>query len=198
MITIDYSKLRAGDIIHTRDQTFLGRRIQRALGSWGNHDALVVWDHDRLAIGESVPPRAKITPLSEFERRLNTGRYALTFFRPVNATDDMGARAAIWWIHNIYRKPYDWGAYPRLLIKSLVGDWIKSAAGWEWAWYCTEGVAAAWLFGAGVDVFRKKNPTPKTTEKRMGDTLGEVADVVRDDPDRSVNHELLMLGGALA
>jgi hypothetical protein len=75
--------------------------------------------------------------------------------------------AAYWWLNNVKGKPYDFGAYPRLFAKAILGDLCQRAAGWEWAWYCTESCRDAWRNGAGVDPWQKNNPTPRTTEKRI-------------------------------
>lgn len=160
--------LRPGDIIHVRGASFLSRRIIGLLGSWGSHDALVVLDQmGQLAIGDAISPFARLTTPLEYERECTAGRCAIRVYRPLGATPLDGLKAADWWVRNVQGKPYDWMAFPRLLFKCWFGDWFKRAAGWEWAWFCTEGVAGAWQRGARMDVFLKTNPTPLTTEKRV-------------------------------
>jgi hypothetical protein len=78
-----------------------------------------------------------------------------------------GMLAAYWWLQNVKGKKYDFAAYPRLFLKSIFGDICQAAAGWEWAWYCTESCRDAWRNGAGIDPYQKNNPTPRTTEKRI-------------------------------
>lgn len=85
-----------------------------------------------------------------------------------SSVDDIhGMLAAYWWLQNVNGKPYDFGAYPRLFTKAILGDICQRAAGWEWAWYCTESCRDAWRNGAGIDPYTKNNPTPRTTEKRI-------------------------------
>jgi hypothetical protein len=159
--------IRSGDILHVRSTGFIPRCIRRAVHSWGNHDALLVRPEMDLCAGDSVFPRACCTPLSDYDSRISTGDTFVMVLRPANATTVAGSLAAAWWIRNIQGRPYDIGAYPRLLLKSLIGDLCQWPAGWEWAWYCTEGCRDAWRNGSGLDPWQKTNPTPRTTEKRL-------------------------------
>jgi hypothetical protein len=66
-------------------------------------------------------------------------------------------------------KPYDYGAYPRLLFKAIIGDWIDTVAGWKWADWCTEGVHRAYMANEpSTDLFQTANPTPLTLEQISG------------------------------
>jgi hypothetical protein len=174
--------IRSGDILHVRNRSSVGRAIRRAVGSWGNHDALIVRDcptllasqlvsecpalASQLAAGDASWPRARITPLAEYDRRIASGKTQVIVLRPVGATAIQGSLAAAWWISNVNGKPYDIAAFPRLILKSIVGDRCQWPAGWEWAWYCTESCRDAWRNGAACDPWAKNNPTPRTTEKR--------------------------------
>lgn len=166
--------IRPGDILHVRTHTPLSWAIRRSVHSWGCHDALVVFKDNRLQIGDASPMKCHCTPLETWQARFD--KKACEFFvcRPVSAggrvppLDDLqGHMAAQWWLANVQGKPYDFGAYPRLFAKAILGDLCQRAAGWKWAWYCTESCRDAWLAGAGVDIYGKTNPTPRTTEKRI-------------------------------
>lgn len=133
-----------------------------------NHDAIIVKGmHDRWYIGDSQPWRAKLTPIEKYEEEVNSGHlYNLRVFEAKGATRHQEEDAAAYWVENINRSLYDFLAYPRLILKILFGDHWQWAAGWEWARWCTEGVAESYSKGAGLDVYKKTNPTPLTTVKR--------------------------------
>jgi len=159
--------IQSGDILHVRNDHFIGRAIRRAIGSWGNHNAILVRPEAELCIGESTWPRSQCTDLATYDTRINSGDTQVLVLRPTNATAMQGSLAAAWWLRNAQGRPYDLGAYPRLLLKSIFGDICQRAAGWEWAWYCTESCRDAWRNGPGLDPWQKTNPTPRTTEKRL-------------------------------
>jgi hypothetical protein len=98
--------------------------------------------------------------------------------RVAGANKEDHAKAAAWWMAHVQNSPYDWMAFPRLLLKAIFGDWFPKAAGKEWANWCTEGWANAWKHGAGIDVWGKTNPTPGTTDKRL--EAGRFEDVTRE------------------
>lgn len=159
--------LQSGDIVHSTTDAWFSRAIRRALGSWGSHDAILVRPEQDLCIGESVHPKACCTPFADYDSAIASGRTQVVVFRVTHATPAQASLAAAWWLRNILEKPYDWGSFPRLLLKSAVGDLCQWPAGWEWAWYCTEGVRDAWRNGPNFDPWNKNNPTPRTTEKRF-------------------------------
>jgi hypothetical protein len=159
--------IQSGDILHVRNDHFIGRAIRRAIGSRGNHNAIVVRPEVELCIGESTWPRSQCTDLATYDTRINSGDTQVLVLRPTGATAMQGSLAAAWWLRNAQGRPYDLGAYPRLLLKSIFGDICQRAAGWEWAWYCTESCRDAWRNGPGLDPWQKTNPTPRTTEKRF-------------------------------
>jgi hypothetical protein len=161
--------IRPGDILHVRTHTPLSWAIRRSVHSWGTHDALVVRDNGDLCIGDAAPMKCHCTPLADYQRRFEAGKVQFFVCRPILPdTDDIhGMMASYWWLQNVKGTPYDFGAYPRLFAKAILGDICQRAAGWEWAWYCTESCRDAWRSGAGVDPYQKNNPTPRTTEKRI-------------------------------
>lgn len=170
--------LRPGLILNMSTRTLMGRLIRSALRrGWDgrqkdipNHDAMIVEYGGKLWVGESKPMRASLTEISEYERRLDVGKiYNLRVLAVANATREQERGAADWWMSYVMGKPYDFMAFPRLLWKANVGDWCDAAAGWEWAWYCTEGDRDSYRHGAGLYPWGKRNPTPLTTFKR---TLG--------------------------
>lgn len=179
------NELRAGDIIRVRRYTSAGRRsgisylIRRAIGSWASHDALAVIVNGNTFVGDAVSPRARPVPICELAREIVDGEVEVRVCRPYNAIATQGQWAAAWWMTHVNGAWYDWGAYPRLLLKALVGDRCPWPVGWEWAWYCSEGVRDAWRHVTGRDYWGKASPTPRTTENRVrSEHLQDVTGVV--------------------
>jgi hypothetical protein len=179
----DLAKLRQGDILHVRRDGIMGALIRLAVGSWGNHDAIAVKMGGHWWVGDALHPQARLTPLADYEREIMAGVCQVVVYRPLSGTVEQGQAAAAWWKQHVIGSYYDWLAFPRLLLKSIVGDLFPWPSGWEWAWYCTEGVREAWRNATisaelpnGMDFWAKNNPTPRTTEKRAADgTLVEIA-----------------------
>lgn len=186
MITIDYNKLEVGMIWHVRTDTTFGKLIRKVLkGVFGNHDGLTAKINDDWFIEESVPFFATLTPINDYIKKIDSGNYQVRIYRVKDATKEKKNKAVEYWLKNIYKTFYDFFAMPRLLWKADIFDlsnskitWLKKlgdkACGFEWSNWCTEGCATAWLKGANFDVWKKTNPTPLTTEKRVGDTLEDV------------------------
>lgn len=179
----DLTALRDADIFHPRRRgNELSGAIRRAVGSWGNHDALACRFNGHWYVGDATHPQARLTPLAEYARDLVDGEIELRIYRPRYTTAAEATAAAAWWMREVNGTWYDWAAYPRLLLKSVLGDLLPWPAGWEWAWYCTESCRQAWIEATksaelprGMDFWRKTNPTPRTTEKRVED--GALVDV---------------------
>jgi hypothetical protein len=132
-----------------------------------SHSWIIVEHDGQLWIGESVNPKSKRTPLTEYERRLAAGEIRnLQLFEVLNISRMRQGMAADWWTDNILNEAYDWPAYFRLTLKAIFGDIFPWAAGLTWAAWCTEGVKDAYAKGACYDVYENENPTPLTTIKR--------------------------------
>lgn len=173
MKEINGSLLVPGLVFHTRSKGFLCRNIRRVLSfrgpaCWGCHDGMVVRDPvtGELGIGESVTPRARITPLREYNREIREGTTEVKVLRVSIANYAQQELAAVTWVRDINNTIYDFGAFPLLLLKSIFGDISNIVAGWEWANWCTEGIAYSYM-RVGCYAWSKRNPTPKTTENRM-------------------------------
>jgi len=188
---IDRRRLLEGMAIHVRGKKLwpsrsirfmLDIRRRRELrkgkteltAAWGNHDGEIIYICKRWYVGDSQPPVARLTLLDDYERDIASGKIEAKFLWPAGADKEDGRKAAKYWTHNILNRPYDYMAYPRIILKCLFGDWIKRAAGWTWAFFCTESCRECWLKGAGKDPWRNETPTPFTTEKRV--ESGELED----------------------
>jgi hypothetical protein len=173
MMRIDPDKLLVGDIFHARSYGFWGRAIRHVLGSWGNHDAPVLEYNGRLVIGDSHPGGSVLTPLEDYQQRLDNGEIELRVYRVQHVTFAERHWASAWWIDNVLGSHYDYLAYGRLILKRIFGDVWKRAAGWRWAWWCTEGTRDMWIkpkqITREIDPWKKSNPTPLTTEHRVID-----------------------------
>jgi hypothetical protein len=167
-IGLNPTHLHAGDVIHVRGtKLWPSRAIRRALGGkvWGNHDALAIPYNNRMRIGETAPMFSRLIEVGDYNAEIEAGTIRARVFRMPGLTEEMKARACEWWIDNVQGRPYDFAAYPRLLVKCIVGDLFAGEAGWRWANWCTEGVAKALSAGVQGDVYGTRNPTPLHTEK---------------------------------
>jgi len=198
---IDQSRLIEGMIVHVRGRKLwpsrmirymlnIARRRELKHGTtklpdcWGNHDAILIRMCGSHAwyVGDAQPPFAKLTPLSDYEKWIGAGEIDVLWMWPKGAAKEDGQRAALHWIIHINGRPYDYAAYPRLILKCLCGDWIKRASGLTWAFFCTESVRESWLKATHLDPWAgNQTPTPYTTEKRVED--GHI-----DDWTALVNH----------
>ena len=131
------------------------------------HTAMIVEHDGKLWIGDTVSPASRLTELEDYEYDIASGeRWNLELFAPAGMDRWTMERASAWWMVHVLNSPYDWPAFGRLTLKALFGDWCASAAGLEWAHWCTEGVMRAYREGAKADIFHNLNPTPLTTIKR--------------------------------
>lgn len=190
MIRFNYRFLadHPGLIIHVRGNRFFwSKAIQKTLGSWGNHDALVLSLPSGVGIGDTEPMRSKVTSLADYEKLMNAGgksRIEVKVYIPEGYTAVLGNNASWYWQQNVKGTMYDFRAYPRLFIKGIskgffeqvpgIGALARKPAGWEWANWCTEGVCKAWKHAGQIDIAGKENPTPLTMEKRVGTTLRDI------------------------
>ena len=196
-VTINRSALVPGMGIHVRSTSWIGRNIRWALTKmqkrlckrrglpfdpakpvWGNHNGIMIFRRSGWYIGEALPRGSTLTPIESYEAEIEAGTAEVRFFYPLNAGDKEGVSASAYWLVHVCGTPYDYAAYPRLIVKSLVMDWEHSSipllrwigaksCGWEWANWCTEGWWRAWM-GCGLDPLQTKNPTPLTIEHRIG------------------------------
>lgn len=186
-----FEKCRDGDILHVRSNSALGKMIRWALnkwlkrlcqqqmhpvpkcGVWGNHDGLIVRNPDTgmLMVCESMPGGTQLTELSDYVLDVQAGKCHVRILRPLPevATAEECSQAAQNCLTNELGKPYDYAAYPRLLFKAVVGDWVQTVAGWKWADWCTQEVQQSYMaVPPEVDLFQTLNPTPMTVEQMAG------------------------------
>jgi hypothetical protein len=184
--------IRPGDVLHVRRYgSKVSWLIRKALGSWGNHDALFVTHPDtgKLYLGDCVSPVAKLTALEDFEAEATAGIIEMRVYRPTLAKlvdgamywpveQRHGMAAAKWWVENIRNSPYAWAGFIYLIflcLKLRPFAWVKKLADIRWDHWCSEGVGTSYREGAGIDVYDNDKPTPLTTEKRVAS--GKWADI---------------------
>jgi len=174
-----FTNLRPGLPINMSTRTTMGWMIRfvfrkawkeltgKPMRECPNHDAGVVKFKGKLWIGESVAPVAKLTSIEEYERMINSGHvYRIRVLEVAGATRTQERKAAQEWMDNVLGTKYDWMACPRLLFKALVGDWIKTAAGRIFEFWCTEGWQNSYEKHTSLRPWHKLNSTPFTTYKR--------------------------------
>lgn len=113
-----------------------------------SHTFEIVESHGRLWIGESVRPKSKLTPLTEYERKLSDGEIRnLQLFEVHDISKWRQELAADWWIDHVNNEAYD------------IPIFDNPSKHW-----CTEGVADSYSHpdGAGYDILDDSFPTPVT------------------------------------
>lgn len=188
MIWFDSSKLRPGLIFHGRGQTMYAKAIREVLGRglppgqecWGNHDGIFVHDPiaRTIAVAECVPMKAKITPLAKHEHKINAGEYDVRVYEVVGASRSDEIAASVWFKSNVVGTWYDFWGIACLGWQYALGKVGRRRVGWEWGNWCTEGVAKAYREATALDPWKKANPTPYTTEKRV--QQGVLRDITED------------------
>jgi len=156
----------------------LCRGIRFMLGSWANHTAIGGNVDGHTVVGDATYPKAKWTPIQELLEEIAAGHTEARFYIPHDYDYDQGRAALYFWNENIKNSPYDTRAIRqylfvgvRTLLKQLRADKVTKAVGWEWAWFCTEGVADSEDRAYGRMVFGKhpSKSTPLTGEHRVAD-----------------------------
>jgi len=147
-----------------------GIAIRAALGSYTNHDGLIVDHIGRWYVAEAVAPYSRLAPLDEYEYKMNKDGYVCRIWRLVDASDAARAAAAQYFIRNLLSLKYADYSIAKLAIFRLVNrlPWKLRIHG---VW-CTELVARAWAAAAPGSLNRpdgseKKNFTPRTLENRL-------------------------------
>ncbi|MFC1453841.1 hypothetical protein ACFLQL_01540 [Verrucomicrobiota bacterium] len=143
------------------------------------HDAMIIKLAGKFYVGESRPLKARLTPLAQYEEEFE-GDISVNprLFAVKVATEIEERKAAEYWLKYVNDTYYDFMAFPKLYLKQRLMYNFHKAAGWEWAHWCTEGVAKAYQDALGFDVYLKTNPTPLTTIKRVLE--GVFVDVSQD------------------
>jgi len=175
------SELKEGMVLHARTQTTFGKLIRKCLPkAWGNHDGIFIYMYDQWWVGESVPMDARLTPIETYESWVTAGECEVRVYDIVSASPLDRELAVEYWVTHILGTLYDFLAFPRLILKAIFGSISNKEVGWEWAHWCTEGDAFAWDKGTKLTVWGKANPTPYTTEKRLGSTLRDVSSITME------------------
>ncbi len=111
-----------------------------------SHTFMVVQHAKQLWIAESVRPKSKLTPFSEYEFCLATGKIRnLQLFEVVDISRMRQGMAAEWWLDNVRNEDYDVPIFDNPLHH-----------------WCTEGVADAYNYGACYNILDDRFPTPIT------------------------------------
>jgi len=152
-----------GDIVHVRSRGVFGYGIRRAIPkTWGCHDCVLVYDADRgWGVAEALYKDGFV--VTEWEKYAR-GAGGVVFLRPAGiSTEDrlkvVEMAYALEESHPRYDKTAIIGIAWSILLKRTVQ---KNR---EWQWYCTE-VVRDFFKAVGWDVWRVRQPTPYTTEKR--------------------------------
>lgn len=152
-----------GDIVHVRSKGLFAYGIRRAIPqTWGCHDGVLVYDPSRgWGVGEALYRSGYVITPWELYARGNAG---VVFMRPAGM-DDNDRRKVVEMVYALEKSHprYDRLAIVGIAMSILLKRTVQS--GREWEWYCTE-VVRDFFRPVGWDVWRKRYPTPYTTERR--------------------------------
>ena len=171
---IDTTKLKQGDIISVRNPTsHYGMLIRCILGSYTNHNGLIIKRYERWYIGEAVPPRSKLTTITEYEE----SKYIIRIWRVDGLTDQERDAINQYFLDNCIGVKYPISVY-RLWIYRFVNNLPWTIEG-EWCSALVRKAIEA-IVPRILDNPQHKtkiNFTPRTFENRL------VAGVIRDITD---------------
>ena len=157
--------IEAGDIVQSNRAQKFDSLLHKAIGEW-IHDGGFINTADGWTVGESVPGKAKLTPVEDWNKRIANGM-GVRILRATHYSRIDRARAAAWWFENVRGSKYDWFAYVGLTARIA---WEKIPIwdfGRERDWYCTEGWRDAFYEVCGDSPWGDLNPTPETTSKAL-------------------------------
>ena len=159
---------RPGDVAHVRSDGLYGWAIRRVLrGAWGNHDGIVVYANGQWGVAEALFREGfVVTPWIEYEAAVLAQSKGVAFLRPRHMPEHMShvVMMGAMELADAHVK-YDWRAILEIWALTAVGAAYHIER--EWEWYCSE-IVMALHHNAGEewDVWKKRMPTPLTTEKR--------------------------------
>ena len=107
----DQSELLPADILVGRNEApdaSKARGIRSVLGSWSNHNALIVRsaEHGGYAVGDTTPPRAMVVSLHHYEDLVNAGTYKVRIYRVRDLSMDERLRISLKWYELSYGRHY--------------------------------------------------------------------------------------------
>ena len=186
------SQLLPADILVGRNQAasaIMARRIRLVLGSWSNHNAMIVESAvlGGLAVGDTTPPRADVVALRKYEELINAGTYQVRIWRVRGLTDDQRRRIGLKWYEVSHGLRYANHTLAKLAVFRFVNSlpWRLRIHG---TW-CSENTARPFTAVLRTDqnplrkpdapLRIKKNVTPRTFENRLVcGILGDVTEKV--------------------
>lgn len=186
MLKFDTSKLKPADILAGRNIEG-GKGIRAVLGSYTNHNALILNHSTRgMCIGDTVPPESLFVDLSKYEELIADGGYIVRIWRVRRMTELERQKVSDYWEHNCVGVDYPEYGVKRLWVFRLVNHLPWEIPG-KW---CSPNTLSP--FSAVLppernprtrpDGVMKLNPTPRTMENRLvAGILEDVTDQVLHD-----------------
>lgn len=159
----DRAKLREGWVVHCRAFNPFAKAIRGVIGSYGNHDGMLIREDGKWYVGEAINPRSTLTPLENYEESDTIVR----IWRCKNMTDTQHKLAA----EHFYAYKLDI-KYPRSVARLWIMRFVN---GLPWAipgQWCTRMVddslrSIVRTATDRPDGKHKKNVTPRTYENRL-------------------------------
>ena len=175
MIRINTENLEEGLMVTGRNpNTRQAELIRLGVGSFTNHNAMVVKPNDEWGIAEAVPPYSKVTSIEDYERLMNEENYLVRFYRLKTLTYQQNKNAADYFVNYLLNLPYPRKSRMILLALPLFNAFVDKV-GWMPSMrlnWCSQLVMAAFLSESadcldGVNGKKKLMFTPKTFENRI-------------------------------
>jgi hypothetical protein len=180
MVWFDTSKLQPGDVLAVRNNSgWFAKGIRAVLGSYTNHNAMIVPYGSTYRIAEAVQPKSTVTKLADYETAIEMGEYVVRVWRLRKMSEAKRAATAEYFVNNLLGIKYPLSV-GRLWVMRFVNSlpWKIHHDNW-----CTALVVRA-LQAQDTNCLdrpdgkKKRNWTPRSLENRF--VAGLFLDVTRD------------------
>jgi len=173
-------RLKSGDWLAVRSSTPFGVSIQVVLGSYTNHNVLIVWWSGEWWVIEAVRPKSVMIRLDDYEAMINEPdvRIVIRVLRVPGQPDEVREAVGIYAVKHFVGIKYPlsalrmvWYRFFNNLPFKIKGTWCTRI---PWRSWC------AIVYGVmdRPDGKVKKNETPRTVENRL--VAGVLEDVTRE------------------
>jgi len=163
-----------GDVGAVRSQTPYGIGIQVVLGSYTNHNFILVWYDGQWWVLEAVDPLSRMVPLAKYAAMVTQAGAIVRIFRVPNQSPEIRQAVSDYAVTHFVGKPYPisvirmvWYRFFNTLPFKIKGVWCTRIP-----WRSWEAIVPGVMNRPDGKV--KKNETPRTYSNRL------VAGVVED------------------
>jgi len=170
-------RLKPGDWLAIRSETPFGIGIQVVLGSYTNHNAIIVWYLGEWWVIEAIQPRSVMVRLTDYEAEIERMGLVVRVLRVPDQSDEVREAVGLYAVTHFVGVKYPlstlrmvWYRFFNNLPFKIKGTWCTRI---PWRSWC------AVVYGVmdRPDGKVKKNETPRTVENRL--VAGVLVDVTR-------------------